>query len=87
MLRITISGDSGHTTCKLEGKVAGPWVAELEQSWRTELAGSPALVVDLSGVSYVDAAGRELLGRMHSRGAKFDARSPFTKGIVEEIMR
>ena len=87
MLRITISGDSGHTTCKLEGKVAGPWVAELEQSWRTELAGSPALVVDLSGVSYVDAAGRELLGRMHARGAKLAARSPFTKGIVEEIMR
>src|SRR5579859_3588055 len=87
MLRITISGDFGHTTCKLEGKVAGPWVAELEQSWRTELAGSPSLVVDLSGVSYVDAAGRELLGRMHSRGAKLDARSPFTKCIVEEIMR
>ena len=87
MLRITISGEPDHTTCKLEGKVAGPWVAELEQSWRTELAGSPALVVDLSGVSYVDAAGRELLGRMHSRGAKLDARSPFTKGIVEEIMR
>jgi len=87
MLRITIRGAPDHTTCKLEGKVAGPWVAELEQSWRTELAGSPALVVDLSGVSYVDAAGRELLGRMHSRGAKLDARSPFTKGIVEEIMR
>jgi outer membrane protein TolC/anti-anti-sigma regulatory factor len=85
MLRITVSDD--HTTCKLEGKLAGCWVAELDELWRTQLAGSPSLVVDLSGVSFVDGSGRELLSRMHARGAKLTARSPFTKGIVEQIVR
>ncbi len=87
MLRITVTGDSETRTCKLEGKVCGPWVAELDHSWRTELAGSPGLVVDLGGVSFVDAAGKALLARMHARGAKLLASTPFTQGIVDEIVR
>ena len=70
MLRITINSDSESTTCKLEGKLAGPWVPELEQSWRTELAGSRSIVVDLDQVSFVDAVGKALLARMHAQGAK-----------------
>lgn len=87
MLRITISGDSETKHCKLEGKLAGPWVVELDQCWRTELAGAAALTVDLSGVSYIDDAGKAQLGRMHARGAKLIATTCFTKGIVEEIVR
>lgn len=85
MLRITISDD--HTLCKLEGKLAGCWVPELDQLWRTELMGRGSLVVDLSDVSFVDAPGRELLSRMHTGGAKLTARSAFTKGVIEEIVR
>ena len=87
MLRITITGDSETTKCKLEGKLAGPWVAELEQSWRTDLAGTLGLVVDLSGVSFIDDAGKMLLAKMNARGAKFVASTPLTKGAVEEIVR
>src|SRR5271169_4429243 len=86
MLRITINTDSETTRCKLEGKLAGAWVAELERSWHTELADSPRLVVDLAGVSYVDEAGKALLARMHARGAQLIAASCFTKSIVEEIL-
>jgi outer membrane protein len=87
MLRITVSNNSGATTCKLEGKLAGLWVSELEQAWRTGMTNAESLVVDLSGVAFVDPAGRELLGRMHARGARFTANSPFTKGVVEQIVR
>jgi len=86
MLRITITGDSDSTTCKLEGKLAGAWVPELEQSWRTELAGSRSIVVDLDQVSFVDAVGKALLARMHAQGARLVTTAPFTKAIVEEIV-
>jgi len=86
MLRITINNQGETTRCKLEGKLAGAWVAELERSWQTELAGSPGLVVDLGGVSYIDEAGKVLLARMHGRGAKLTAASCFTRSIVEEIL-
>ncbi|MCU1275565.1 MAG: outer rane efflux protein, partial [Bryobacterales bacterium] len=86
MLRITITSDSESAACRLEGKLAGRWVAELEQSWRTELAGSRSLVVDLDDVSFVDAGGKALLARMHAQGAKLVTTAPFTKAIVEEIV-
>ena len=34
MLRITIHDDPGSLTFQLEGKLAGPWVAELEDCWQ-----------------------------------------------------
>jgi hypothetical protein len=61
-------------------------VPELEQSWRTELAGSRSVVIDLDQVSFVDAIGKELLARMHAQGARLVTTAPFTKAIVEEIV-
>jgi len=86
MLRITITNGSKTRTCKLEGKLAGAWVAELDELWRRELAGSHSVVVDLVDVSYIDAAGRALLERLCEQGIKF-VTNPFTKGIVDGITR
>src|SRR6266496_1032005 len=85
MLRITVSNDSGAITWKLEGKLSGPWVQELERCFESTVTTPQTVVVDLRDTSFVDAAGKALLRRMHERGARLIASAPFTHAIVEEI--
>ncbi len=87
MLRITVHDDD--TTCRLalEGRLTGAWVAEMEQCWRKALACGcrKPLVVDLTGLDFVDAAGKYLLMLVHERGAKFIATTLTMQGLVAEI--
>ncbi len=86
MLRITILDEL--ETLKLEGRLAGPWVAELEKAWQ-RMAGAhrKPVTVDLDGVSFIDAAGKNLLERMAEQGARLQAVAPLTHCICEEIER
>jgi hypothetical protein len=87
MLKITISTNRGTTTLKLEGKLAGPWVLELEQVWRAALI-DPAcgsIVVDLCDVTFIDTRARDLLARVCGRGARFKTAGLMVKSILEEI--
>ncbi|MGA2133854.1 MAG: TolC family protein [Bryobacteraceae bacterium] len=87
MLRITIQESARSTTLKLEGKLTGPWVRELERTWRATAAGSPSsgLIIDLADVGYIDCAGRDLLTHMHQSGAELVARSPLNQCIIDQI--
>src|SRR3981081_2765806 len=89
MLRITIHDNPGSLTFQLEGRVAGPWVRELEECWRRPLAsdGKPVLRVGLSGAPFIDAPGKASLAAMHRQGAEFVAADCLTKAIVAEITR
>jgi hypothetical protein len=80
MLRITTQDNPRTLVFRLEGRLEGPWVAELEDA-----AGRPTLRVDLTGVTFVDAAGKAQLAAMHRQGAKFVADDCLTKAIVAEI--
>jgi outer membrane protein len=86
MLRITIHDSSVGTTFKLEGKLAGAWVGELEQCWITanSTLHDRKLAVDLRQVSFIDADGKGLLERMCAAGAELVATGPLTKSICEE---
>jgi outer membrane protein len=88
MLRITIQETAEASTFKLEGKLTGAWVRELEQVW-TATAPPPGrtLTVDLADVTFIDCAGRDVLTRMHAAGARLLARSPMNRCIVDEIAR
>lgn len=70
MLRITIEEAPLAVTLRLEGKLIGPWVEEVEQCWRKALVnlGPRTILVDLSAVSFVDAAGQSLLAKMELAG-------------------
>ena len=70
MLRITVHNDPATRTFQLEGKLAGPWVQELEHCWHTTIAEHPdkKISVDLSGVTCVDQAGQYLLRLMRRDG-------------------
>ena len=88
MLRITTETKRGKTIFSLEGRLAGPWVAALEQCWR-ELSGSTPrqkFSIDLCGVSFIDAAGKMLLKDMHSQGGEFIAEGCLNQAIVKEII-
>ena len=84
MLRITTEKKRGKTVLSVEGRLAGPWVAALEQSWREREAGEK-FSVDLCGVSFIDAAGKTLLKEIHQQGGKLIAAGCLNEAIVEEI--
>src|ERR1700675_141550 len=84
MLRITTEKKRGKTVLSVEGRLAGPWVAALEQSWREREAGEK-FSVDLCAVSFIDAAGKTLLKEIHQQGGKLIAQGCLNEAIVEEI--
>jgi anti-anti-sigma regulatory factor len=87
MLRITLNNGSDRLELKLEGKLAGAWVPELEECWRKATLNHVGctLWVDLTGVDYVDSAGRYLLALIHQAGARFVASGCAMLALVEEI--
>ncbi|HEV7967825.1 MAG TPA: hypothetical protein VGP19_09655 [Candidatus Acidoferrales bacterium] len=88
MLKVTITQADSAETWELEGKLSGDWVKELERCWkqRSSPAGVP-LQVHLKTVSYIDAAGKQLLTEMHGRGVEIRGCGCMTKALVEEISR
>ena len=87
MLRIAVQNTSGAPTVHLDGKLAGEWVKELEHVWDGLLIGGLATqtTLDLSGVTYVDADGKRLLGAMLHQGAKLEEPQPLVQFILNEI--
>ena len=87
MLRITVHDSPRALTFQLEGRLAGPWVRVLEECWQSTPArqGKPVLRVDLTGVTFVDAAGKACLAAMHRQGAEFVAADCLMKAVVAEI--
>ena len=81
MLRISQTENGGALTLKLEGKLLKPWIAEVRRS-----VGNPhdpqKLQLDLSNVSFVDAAGAELLRGLLATGAEIVACSSFVREIL-----
>jgi anti-anti-sigma regulatory factor len=73
---------------KLEGRVAGPWVAELDHAW-SEIAsrlGSKELSLDLSGVTYADESGKQVLRNIYAQTqAMLVTSTPWTQFLAEEV--
>lgn len=70
MLRITRLAEAGSTatTLKLEGKLTGPWVAELRRAADAFAAPKP-LFLELAALTFVDAEGVRLLLSLERDGA------------------
>jgi hypothetical protein len=87
MLRITIDKNSRATTLRLEGRLTGPWVDELERTWHS-VTSDPAngrVSVDLTDVTFVGEEGKALLEQMYGQGAKLKTSRCGTRRLVEEI--
>jgi ABC-type transporter Mla MlaB component len=86
MLRITTHSAADSLTFQLEGRLVGPWVTELRECWRrTPSDAKRAVHIDLRAVSYVDAAGEELLADLYRQGADLFATGCLMRAVVAEI--
>lgn len=65
MLRIEVQTNGGNTV-KAAGRLAGPWVGELARVL-DRLASTEPVVIDLTDVSFADAAGVALLRAVRLR--------------------
>ena len=87
MLKITTQTDPTRTIFEIEGKLAGPWVEELENCWRKAANSDRPVRVMICAVTFIDDKGRDLLVDMYRHGAELVAEGCMNKAIVEEIIR
>jgi ABC-type transporter Mla MlaB component len=89
MRRIMVRDNPRALTHQFEGSLTGPWLRMLEECWQGTLARrhKRLLRVDLTGVTFVDAAGQACLADLHRQGAEFVAADCLTKAVVAEITR
>jgi hypothetical protein len=85
MLRITVQEDLTLWRLQLSGKLAGAWVAETENAWRSAPVSGRQVEVDLREVTCIDGAGRRLLQAMNQAGACFIAKGVAIEALVAEI--
>ena len=84
MMRITrVAGTDGVARLHIEGRLAGGPVSELAASCEAYLAARLPLLLDLSGVTFVDAEGLRLLQAAGRRGAALTRCSP----LLGEMLR
>lgn len=87
-LRITIHENENEVAIKLEGRIAGPWVAELSDAWarvapRRE---TRSILLDLSDVTYADLSGKKTLQRIYAEsGAELVTSTPWTQFLAQEV--
>src|SRR5262245_58082777 len=84
MLRITLEETlRPRATLRLEGSVAGEWVAPLERECIGLLRAWVALTLDLKDVGFVDRAGVEALRRLGRAGVEIRGCSGAVENLLE----
>ena len=89
-MKITIQEQDQKIEIKLEGRVAGPWVAELNRVWleKAPTVGQRTLSIDLQNITYADAGGKQALRDIYAQThAALIANSPWAQYLAEEIMQ
>jgi anti-anti-sigma regulatory factor len=88
VLKITVEENSEGIVLKLEGRLTGPWVEELDRVW---VETAPALQerslsLDLRETTFADAGGIRILKTIYSQtGARILAATPWTQYLAEEV--
>ena len=86
MLMITRSEGSDSTrTLKLEGKLVGPWIVELESAFDRSPIHPGRVYLDLAGLTFVDAEGARFLESLLRDGARVIACSGFVAEMLHHV--
>ena len=89
VLRITVEENSHAIVIKLEGRIAGPWAAELDRLWQEKASSfsKRKTSLDLRETTFADAEGIRVLRTIYSQtGAAILAGTPWTQYLAEEIV-
>jgi anti-anti-sigma regulatory factor len=83
VLRITrVNAEGPLTTLRIEGRIDGAEVEELSRAASVAADGSARLLLDMSGVTFVDRAGVQLLQDLGARGAELQGCSNFIETLL-----
>jgi hypothetical protein len=81
-MKVSISDEATLATLKVEGRVVGPWAAELGRTWYGLWSSTKQkrLQLDIRGVSFADHKGSRILREIvRATGAEIVADSPLTQ--------
>ena len=87
MLRISILDTPSQRRLLIEGKLIGPWAAELARVWRQatiDLHGR-ALIIDAKGLTAITEDGENVLLELMKEGASFRSSGVFTKHVLKRL--
>jgi ABC-type transporter Mla MlaB component len=90
VLRITLEEKTDAVVLKLEGRLAGPWVSELDRLWeeKARYVAQKKFSLDLREITFADAGGIRILKDIYSQtGAAILAGTPWTQYLAEEVAR
>lgn len=86
MLRISeVTPVNSHVVLRLEGSIAGPWVAEARQACDKILGQGGNLELVLADIEYMDSAGVALVKDLRTRGARLVDCSPFVQAQLAAL--
>jgi anti-anti-sigma regulatory factor len=89
-LRITLEENAETMVVKLEGRIVGPWVAELDRLWAQTAPSlsSRRVSLDLRETTYADAGGIRVLRAIYSQTeAAILTSTPWTQYLADEVTR
>ncbi len=88
MLRITITDFPDEQRWSLEGRLVGPWAAELSSQWREKRQerNGRKCIVELSNVTFIDGIGETALAEIMTQGAEIIAGGVYTKQRLGDLL-
>jgi hypothetical protein len=89
MLRISIVDSPNQRRLVVEGKLIGPWAAELRSACDVARAGLDGgeLVIDMNHLTAISQEGENVLLELMQRGIKFRCHGVFTKQVLKQLAR
>jgi len=87
-MRVTVLDGKAEQMLTVEGKVAEPFVAELESAWEKtrQDGGSRPTVIDLTEVTRIDRKGEAALVAMVAEGARLTAKGIYWEYVVKQLL-
>jgi len=89
MLKISIIEGNTQRRLIVEGKLVGPWVAELRSACENANIDpfDRKLVIDMKHVTAISQEGENVLFELIQKGVKFRCRGVFTKHVLKQVAR
>ncbi len=89
MLRISIIDSPRQCRLIVEGKLVGPWVAELKNTCYEARANvrDREVVVEMKHLTTISQEGENVLLELINNGVKFCCRGVFTKQVLKQLSR